>query len=60
MGGSMLPGDLTPSEAVTLDVVLRAPDAAGSYWLEFDMVAEHLIWFGDLGSETLMVKLDVG
>ncbi|MEO7648940.1 MAG: DUF1698 domain-containing protein [Bryobacteraceae bacterium] len=60
LGGSMLPGDLAPSEAVTLDVVLRAPEAPGSYWLEFDMVAEHLIWFDDLGSPTLMVKLDVG
>ena len=38
---------------------MRAPEQPGQYRLEFDMVAEHLAWFEDLGSLTLSHALRV-
>jgi tRNA (mo5U34)-methyltransferase len=51
--GAYLPGDVAPGESVTVEIDLRAPDEAGEYVLEFDMVSEHLAWFEDLGSKVL-------
>ena len=36
-----------------------APDEAGEYLLEFDMVSEHLAWFEDLGSKVPRARLSV-
>jgi tRNA (mo5U34)-methyltransferase len=52
--GAFLPHDVAPGETVETEIVLRAPGTTGSFWLEFDMVSEHLAWFEDLGS--LVVK----
>jgi tRNA (mo5U34)-methyltransferase len=57
--GAFLPRDLAPGEAETVELLLRAPEIPGQYWLEFDMVAEHLAWFEDLGSPTLRCRLSV-
>ena len=57
--GAFLPHDVEPNETVVLDMVLRAPESAGHYTLQFDMVSEHLAWFEDLGSEVLMHQLIV-
>ncbi|HVF49912.1 MAG TPA: DUF1698 domain-containing protein [Pyrinomonadaceae bacterium] len=57
--GAFLPHDLAPGEASGIEIRLRAPDAAGTYFLEFDMVSEHLAWFEDLGSPTLKHALEV-
>lgn len=57
--GAYLPGDVAPGEAVTLEIALRAPEEAGEYALEFDMVSEHLAWFEDLGSKVLRLRLAV-
>lgn len=54
-----LAADILPGEAATLELALRAPDKPGTYRLEFDMVAEHLAWFEDLGSLTLSRTLYV-
>src|SRR2546421_9953997 len=51
--GAFLPHDVPPNETVEVEIVLRAPDSAGTYLLEFDMVSEHLAWFEDLGSQVL-------
>ncbi len=57
--GAFLPRDVNPNEAVELEIVLRAPESAGDYTLQFDMVSEHLAWFEDLGSEVLAHQLTV-
>ncbi len=51
--GAVLPRDIEPGETVEIELALRAPAEPGRYLLEFDMVAEHLSWFEDLGSPTL-------
>jgi hypothetical protein len=35
-----------PGETITQEVILRAPQAGGEYELIWDMVQEHVIWFG--------------
>src|SRR5439155_2589876 len=57
--GAFLPHDVPPNETVEVEIVLRAPESAGNYLLEFDMVSEHLVWFEDLGSEVLKHQLKV-
>jgi tRNA (mo5U34)-methyltransferase len=57
--GAFLPHDVEPNETVELDIVLRAPESAGHYTFQFDMVSEHLAWFEDLGSEVLTHQLIV-
>ena len=57
--GAFLPNDVAPNETVELEIVLRAPDDAGRYVLQFDMVSEHLAWFEDLGSDVLTHQLSV-
>jgi tRNA (mo5U34)-methyltransferase len=55
--GAFLPHDVPPHETVEVEIVLRAPESAGIYLLQFDMVSEHLAWFEDLGSEGLKHQL---
>lgn len=57
--GAFLPHDVNPSEAVEFEIILRAPEAAGQYIIQFDMVSEHLAWFEDLGSEVVQHQLSV-
>jgi tRNA (mo5U34)-methyltransferase len=57
--GAYLPGDVAPGESVAIEIALRAPAEAGRYRLEFDMVAEHLAWFEDLGSTVVRHELIV-
>lgn len=57
--GAFLPRDVAPGETVEVKIDLPAPEKAGNYLLEFDMVAEHLAWFEDLGAETLKQALIV-
>jgi tRNA (mo5U34)-methyltransferase len=57
--GAFLPHDIAPGESAELEIALNAPDAAGSFLLQFDMVSEHLAWFEDLGSEVLKHSLIV-
>ena len=57
--GAFLPNDVEPNDAVDLEIVLRAPESAGAYILQFDMVSEHLAWFEDLGSEVVTHQLTV-
>ena len=55
--GAFLPHDVPPNETVEVEIVLRAPESAGTYLLQFDMVSEHLAWFEDLGSQVLKHQL---
>lgn len=57
--GAFLPDDVAPGESVEIEIALRAPDSTGNYLLEFDLVAENLAWFEDLGSVVLRHNLSV-
>jgi hypothetical protein len=52
-GRAILPRDLEAGETAEIDFVFRAPNDAGNYIIEFDMVAEHLTWFEDFGAGVL-------
>ena len=58
-GRARLPRDLAPGATASLEFKLRAPETAGKYIVEFDMVAEHITWFEDHGSGTLRHELVV-
>ena len=49
-GRADLPGDIRAGDTVELEIEMRAPIAPGIYRIDFDMVAEHITWFKDLGS----------
>ncbi len=55
-----LQGRIDPGAAVSVEVTAKAPLVAGSYFLEFDLVAEGLTWFKDGGSGTLVLPFAVG
>jgi hypothetical protein len=40
------PASVSPGEAALVPVLVAPPDEPGNYVLEFDMVHEHVIWFG--------------
>ncbi|HSP05753.1 MAG TPA: methyltransferase domain-containing protein [Acidobacteriota bacterium] len=54
-----LPGDVPPGESVSLKMRLTAPADPGSYVVRLDMVNEGITWFGDAGSRTMDVRLEV-
>lgn len=55
-----LPGTVGAGQAVTLRQEIRAPRAAGEYWLEIEPVIEYLAWFSDRRPEvTLRRKVRV-
>jgi hypothetical protein len=47
-----LPADLAGGASLTLQARVNAPDAPGTYVLEFDMVQEAVSWFKSRGSST--------
>lgn len=57
--GAFLPHDVDPGEHVEIEILMRAPESAGAYLLEFDMISEHIAWFEDLGSQILRIPLRV-
>ncbi len=54
-----LPQPIAPGETVEVDVAVAAPRAPGRYLLSFDLVEEFRFWFGEVGSTTLDVAVDV-
>ena len=57
--GAYLPRDLAPGESAVIEIAVPAPFEPGAYRLQFDMVAEQIAWFEDLGSATLTHPLSV-
>jgi SAM-dependent methyltransferase len=51
---TFLPCDLEPSEKITLYAIVKAPNKAGDYFLEFDLVKEYDSWFNIKNPTTLM------
>jgi tRNA (mo5U34)-methyltransferase len=58
-GRAVLPRDLAPGETADLEFVFRAPEEAGDYIIEFDMVAEHVTWFEDFGPGVLRHRMTI-
>lgn len=56
---SGLPGDVKPGEQVEVPLKIIAPESAGDYILELDMVQEMVDWFGAKGSQTLRLGVKV-
>jgi SAM-dependent methyltransferase len=54
-----LTADLQPGETAVVELEVRAPDGAGRYQLEVDLVQEGVAWFGDRGSPTAKRRTDV-
>jgi SAM-dependent methyltransferase len=54
-----LPRGIKPNEELDLTIMVRAPQQAGTYWLEFDMVQENVSWFKVKGSETARIGIRV-
>ncbi len=54
-----LTDDLPPGAAKAATVVVHAPQTAGAYWLEFDVVEEGITWFVDRGSKTTRLRVQV-
>ena len=48
-----------PLESVELLLLVRAPNKAGDYLLELDMVREHIAWFKDRGSNAVRIPIRV-
>jgi len=55
--GAFLPSNIQPGESAEIEILMRAPEQSGRYLLEFDMLAEHIAWFDDLGSKVLRQEL---
>jgi hypothetical protein len=58
-GRGDLEADVPPGGETSIDIVLRAPERAGAYQVEFDMVAEQVAWFVDRGSPVIRSDLRV-
>ena len=54
-----LPGDVSPGESGDVELVAQAPATPGDYVIEFDMVAEHVTWFEDYGTNVLRHRIRV-
>lgn len=58
-GRSRLPGRLPAGGKVNVALSIKAPDKAGAYILEVDLVQEGVRWFKDAGSEPLFLPIRV-
>jgi hypothetical protein len=58
-GRAELERDVDPGQSILLNLHLRAPRDEGTYYIEFDMVVEHLSWLEDEGSSVIRHKLGV-
>lgn len=54
-----LPHDINPDEEVILDALVAAPNEAGEYFLEWDMVQEGVSWFKDKGGKTTRIPIKI-
>jgi uncharacterized membrane protein (DUF485 family) len=58
-GRTRLVQDLAPAAETEVPLRITAPEAAGAYVLELDVVQEGVTWFKDKGSETLKIRIRV-
>jgi SAM-dependent methyltransferase len=58
-GRVSLPGTTAPGGDVELTLEMQAPDEAGTFLLELDLVIEGVAWFADRGSPTTTLDVHV-
>jgi tRNA (mo5U34)-methyltransferase len=58
--GTVLPRDVKPGESLAIGLSCNAPAEPGRYWIEFDMVSEHVTWFEEVGSPIVRHGIVVG
>jgi SAM-dependent methyltransferase len=51
-----LPSDVRPGETIAMSVTVPLP-ALGDCWLSFDLVAEGVTWFENIGSQPIVVRI---
>ena len=49
-----------PGGRVTVEALVRAPIPPGRYGFTFDLVAEGIAWFAELGNDPVGAEIDVG
>jgi len=54
-----LPRRIPPNDSVGLQLLIQAPERAGHYLLEIDLVTESVAWFKERGSETVQLPFVV-
>jgi hypothetical protein len=50
---------VAPGESVRVRITRPAPSEVGFYTLKLDLVNQHHCWFEEVGSEPLLVQLEV-
>lgn len=58
-GRTGMPADLLPGSEVELPLTVKAPEQAGDYVLEIDMVHEGVTWFYERGATALRLNVRV-
>jgi SAM-dependent methyltransferase/glycosyltransferase involved in cell wall biosynthesis len=58
-GQPLLARAVAPGESISFDVDYRAPRPAGTYTLKLDLVAQHVCWFEQQGSEPFFLEFEV-
>lgn len=58
-GEPPLPRAVAPGETVSLKIEHAAPQRPGRYELKLDLVAQHVCWFEDAGSEPFRFQFEV-
>jgi hypothetical protein len=51
---------MAPGDETELKLTVTAPAEAGTYLLELDLVQEQTAWFGNRGSPTVRIPVEVG
>lgn len=52
-----LPHDVAPGEEVRVDMLLKTPEVAGKFEIEFNLVSELIQWFSASGSEPITQRV---
>ncbi|MGQ0839914.1 methyltransferase domain-containing protein [Actinokineospora sp.] len=58
-GRGELPSEVAPGATVEVELLVTAPPEPGRYELEFDLLQESVAWFGQVGSDTVRVPVEV-
>lgn len=58
-GRTSIPRMMSPQDEVILDLLIRAPETAGNYVLELDIVREQVAWFSEKGNKTVRIPVTV-
>jgi glycosyltransferase involved in cell wall biosynthesis/SAM-dependent methyltransferase len=58
-GDPPLPSAVAPGETTRLKINYSPPPRSGKYTLKFDLIAQHICWFSDLGSKAIEIEFEV-